>query len=145
MNPILTLSPVAPPAVLGAAPLAAVVLAGVAAGAFAGVLEQAAAIIPIAISSPILRFNIPLPLPGSSPSADASAAAVPGDALASRGSRLIASTFTSDDQRHDPLLVLAARPLFPRLSAAAEHDRPIRDVDHVVERVRDDDHGVVGC
>src|SRR3954454_22846978 len=66
MNPILTLSPVAPPAVLGATPLAAVVLAGVAAGAAAGVLEQAAAIIPIAISSPILRFKIPLPLPGSS-------------------------------------------------------------------------------
>src|SRR4051812_1377554 len=84
MNPILTLSPVAPPAVLGAAALAAVVPAGVA-GAFAGVFEQAAAIIPIAISSPILRFNIPLPLPGSSRWADASAAAVPGDGLATRG------------------------------------------------------------
>jgi hypothetical protein len=67
----LTLSPVAPPAVLGAAALAAVVLAGV----LAGVFEQAAAIIPIAISSPIVRFNIPLPLPGSSRWADTSAAA----------------------------------------------------------------------
>src|SRR4051794_37382644 len=85
MNPILTLSPVAPPAVLGAAALAAVVPAGVAAGTFAGVFEQAAAIIPIAISSPILRFNIPLPLAGSSRWADASAAAVPGDGLATRG------------------------------------------------------------
>src|SRR4029077_14596121 len=93
-------------------------------------LEQAATMIAIAISRPATIFDMFRTLLAWGTSVIFVGSAWPHGCAADR---LIDSTFTSDDQGYDPLLVFAGRDLLADLAAPSQDGGPVGDVDHVIE------------
>jgi hypothetical protein len=140
INPSLTFSPVADEADASAAGVAACD-AGAALGADEAVPLEQATTTNINNESHRNRRD-----PFIDPTSDHATRPTPDRSLHAVGPRPVAlvndSTFTSHDQRDDPLLVVRGGDLLADLPAAAQDHGPIGDLDDMVERVRDDEDGV---